>query len=289
MKDALVSIIIPTYNRADLISEGLLSVVSQTYTNWECIIVDDGSTDCTYEVVREFIDRDSRFRYLTNRRTKGSQGARNTGVIESKGDWICFLDSDDNLLENSIKHRIEAWEKKQCSEIVALIYGDFQNSEFKTIDGSAYQWMIKNMALCSFSVMLVKKIVFNEYLLDERFPAWQDDDFVFEIATKYDVLHCGKVVALFAPNERKDSITKSKIKIIEGMSLMISKRKNILLRDGGIGRLMFWYLRLLTSKLELFVDTNLNEKYFLIMRNILNLCIWLMRKYLSNKFDVVYA
>ena len=162
--------------------------------------------------------------------------------------------------------------------------------EFKKINGSAYQWMIRNMALCPFSVMLVrKKMVFNGYLLAERFPAWQDDDFVFEIATKFDVLHCGKAVALFAPQERNDSISKSKKRLVDGMSLMISKRKKILLRDGSIGRIIVWYLRLLISKFELFTDSNLNKKNFLIIRKLLNLCIRLIRKLLSKKFDVFYV
>ena len=63
MKQALISIIIPTFNRAHLIGETLDSVLAQTYPNWECIIVDDGSTDTTDEVVGEYVKKDSRFLY----------------------------------------------------------------------------------------------------------------------------------------------------------------------------------------------------------------------------------
>lgn len=291
MQDSLVSIIIPSYNRSYLIKETLLSVVSQTYRNWECIVVDDGSTDSTTLVVQEFIDQDIRFKYFTNQRKKGAQGARNTGILKSKGEWICFLDSDDYLLDNSIKDRIDSWEKAQCHDDIALVYGDFLNCEFQKINGSAYQWMIKNMALCPFSVMLVRnKKVFTDDLLDERFPAWQDDDFVFNISTRYDVLHCGKVIAEFGPSEKADSISMSKKRIIEGLSLMINKRKKVLMRDGGTGRLIVWYLRLLTLKLELFRNRNIffNNKNALI-RKVLDLIIRLMRKMLSYKFDVIYV
>lgn len=285
-----ISIIIPTYNREQLIKDTLHSVEAQSSSEWECIVVDDGSTDKTFDVVNEFVHRDSRFKYLKNQRTKGAQGARNTGIIASKGEWICFLDSDDHLLENSLKDRIEAWKKKQCSDEIALVYGDYQGFEFEKINGSAYRWMIKNMALCPFSVMLVRKnLVFNGYLLDEKFPAWQDDDFVFEVTLNFNVLHCGKAVTIVAPKEKEDSITMSKKKLINGMSLMIRKRKKVLLSDGSIGRIIVWYLRLLTSKIELFSDKSLNKKKFVIIRKIANLCVRLMRKLLANKFDVIYS
>jgi glycosyltransferase involved in cell wall biosynthesis len=105
----LVSIIIPTYNRAHLIGETLDSVLSQTYHNWECIIVDDGSKDNTVEVVGEYVKKDSRFKYFhrPDEHLSGGNGDRNYGIIKSEGDFINFLDSDDYLhpltLEDKLK------------------------------------------------------------------------------------------------------------------------------------------------------------------------------------------
>ncbi|MBS7231898.1 glycosyltransferase family 2 protein [Flavobacterium psychroterrae] len=102
---SLVSIIIPTFNRENLIKETLESILFQSYTNWECIIVDDGSTDNTVEVVREFIKNDSRFSFY-NLEHKGVSYARNHALSKIKGEFVQFLDSDDLLHENKIKESL---------------------------------------------------------------------------------------------------------------------------------------------------------------------------------------
>lgn len=105
----LVSIIIPTYNRAHLIGETLDSVLAQTYTNWECIVVDDGSTDDTLEVIQKYIAKDSRFFFYSRPETKvkGASSSRNYGLTQSKGELIVFLDSDDWLLSNCLSQRVQ--------------------------------------------------------------------------------------------------------------------------------------------------------------------------------------
>ena len=96
MKQILVSIIIPTYNRADFIGKTIKSVLNQTYSNFEIIIVDDGSTDNTKEVVRSFAD--SRISYFKKQNEERAV-ARNYGIEKAKGDFITFLDSDDVFLD----------------------------------------------------------------------------------------------------------------------------------------------------------------------------------------------
>jgi glycosyltransferase involved in cell wall biosynthesis len=105
----LVSIIIPTYNRAHLIGETLDSVLAQTYKNWECIVVDDGSTDDTLEVIQKYIAKDSRFFFFSRPETKvnGASSSRNYGLSQSKGELIVFLDSDDWLLPNCLSQRVK--------------------------------------------------------------------------------------------------------------------------------------------------------------------------------------
>src|SRR5436190_24140540 len=101
-KDNLVSIIIATYNRANLIGETLDTLKTQSYSNWECIIVDDGSSDNTEQVVSEFIKDDYRIKFFQrpNNIPKGPNGARNYGINQSQGEYIMSLDSDDFLLPN---------------------------------------------------------------------------------------------------------------------------------------------------------------------------------------------
>lgn len=93
----LVSIIIPTYNRAHLIEETLDSISDQTYTNWECIIVDDGSTDTTLSILKKYAKQDSRFKFYQreNSKIKGPNSCRNIGFERSSGTYVNFFDSDD--------------------------------------------------------------------------------------------------------------------------------------------------------------------------------------------------
>lgn len=109
MNEPLISIIIPTYNRAHLISEALDSVLMQTYTNWECIIVDDGSTDSTEVIVNHYLSIDSRFQYHKRpiNYKSGANGARNYGAKLSNSRFLIFLDSDDLLIDNALKNRIK--------------------------------------------------------------------------------------------------------------------------------------------------------------------------------------
>lgn len=97
MNNPLVSIIIPTYNRAHIIHESLDSIANQTYENWECIIVDDGSTDNFNEILKKYSVKDKRFQFYhrPENRLKGANACRNFGIENSKGEYIMFLDSDD--------------------------------------------------------------------------------------------------------------------------------------------------------------------------------------------------
>lgn len=108
----LVSIIIPTFNRAHTLRDTLDSVKKQTYQNWECIIIDDGSEDDSVNLILKYIDADKRFKfYKRNRDPKGAPTCRNIGIIEkSRGEFIQFLDSDDQLapycLANRLNHEL---------------------------------------------------------------------------------------------------------------------------------------------------------------------------------------
>ncbi len=108
-----VSIIIATYNRAHLILETLESVCAQTYTNWECIIVDDGSTDNTEKIVNDLVSKDSRFIFLNrpSERLKGPNAARNFGIENSTGDYVLSLDSDDWILPEHLELKVEVLKK----------------------------------------------------------------------------------------------------------------------------------------------------------------------------------
>jgi glycosyltransferase involved in cell wall biosynthesis len=108
-KDCLVTVIIPSYNDAHFLGQAVQSVLNQAWTNFEIIIVDDGSQDNTEEVAKSF--RDSRIRYVRHEQNKGLSAARNTGLRHARGRYIAFLDADDYFLPHKLMSQVVFLEK----------------------------------------------------------------------------------------------------------------------------------------------------------------------------------
>src|SRR5262245_9054510 len=89
----LVSVVIPTYNRSGDVQSAIQSVLDQTHSNLEAVIVDDRSIDNTVQIVEEYARKDPRIRFIVHNERKGAQAARNTGTKAGSGEWIAFLDS----------------------------------------------------------------------------------------------------------------------------------------------------------------------------------------------------
>lgn len=110
----LVSIIMPSYNTGKFIAETIKSVQTQTYKNWELIIIDDDSTDNTDEVVEPFLKEDKRITYRKNKRNSGAAISRNRALRLAKGRWVAFLDSDDLWHSEKLKRQIAFMERTEC-------------------------------------------------------------------------------------------------------------------------------------------------------------------------------
>lgn len=114
--NVIVSIITPTYNRAHTIQKAIDSILSQTFDSWEMIIIDDGSSDRTEEIVKK--NKDTRIKYL-KKDNGGASRARNYGIEHSSGKWIMYLDSDDELLPECIKTMME-WANKNPKAVFSI-------------------------------------------------------------------------------------------------------------------------------------------------------------------------
>ena len=129
----LVSIIMPSYNTAQYISQSIQSVLAQTYLNWELIIVDDCSTDNTENVVSVFLN-DNRIKFLKNERNSGAAVSRNRALREARGKWIAFLDSDD------------LWEPEKLEKQIAFMKNNgysFSYTNYVEIDEAGIQSGVK--------------------------------------------------------------------------------------------------------------------------------------------------
>ncbi|SDL41412.1 hypothetical protein SAMN04488034_10424 [Salinimicrobium catena] len=135
MKAEKVSVIVPCFNQASFLDDALKSVIQQTYKNWECIIVDDGSTDETKQVGKRWSERDQRFKYFF-KRNGGLSSARNYGLDRAKGSFIQFLDSDDIIFPKKLETAIAlvSGPGKEGSSIAISNFRIFSKTKEETSD-----------------------------------------------------------------------------------------------------------------------------------------------------------
>ena len=111
----MVSIITPAYNAEQFIGEAIASVIAQTYTNWELLVINDASTDNTAGIVKQFMAKDPRIKILDNTTTKGPGNARNFGIEEAKGTYMAFLDADDLWKPNKLQEQLKVLENTNAN------------------------------------------------------------------------------------------------------------------------------------------------------------------------------
>ena len=178
------SIIIPLFNRENFISDAIQSVIHQSNPNWELIVIDDGSTDQSCNIVEEFIKNDSRIKLVKrNRDPKGANTCRNIGIQESTGDYLLFLDSDDILAPWAIENRWVEIEKKKEYDYYffpAAYFTEGNKNDFHYYfpnqeDDFLYNFInLKNMLQTSSTIW--KKKYIEGLMFDEKLPCWQDCD-----------------------------------------------------------------------------------------------------------------
>lgn len=131
----IVSIIIPLFNKEKFVQETLTSVMNQTFQDWECLIIDDFSTDRSAEIVKLFIEGDNRFKYIETgvKSNLGASASRNIGLKKAKGFFIQFLDADDLISSSKLEEQLGIIENDDCISLVTCAWGRFKNSESKEV------------------------------------------------------------------------------------------------------------------------------------------------------------
>lgn len=238
----LISIIIPTFNRVHLITDTLNSILAQSYTNWECFIIDDGSTDSTDKLLSEFVKTDNRFKYLINERTKGAQGARNTGLLNAKGEYIQFFDSDNIMYPNHLEIKIEAFNQNPDLDIITS-FSHVKNANNQIIDiftwitsGAIFEKLIRQNTYVDTNSALIKKEILNDYLLDENVLSFQELDLHLTLSKK---ANYGMVWEFLTAYYRRDTdtISSDKIKEKKGEIYNLLKFKTYYIEIVGNNRL----------------------------------------------------
>ena len=207
----LFSIIIPTYNRAHLISDTIRSVLNQTYSNWELILVDDGSEDNTREVVNSF--GDNRIKYFYKKNEERSI-ARNFGIDKSSGKYISFLDDDDYYLPEFLSE-FNAKILSENEPVAAFICDEYEEDEtgHRTVNKInikhlktpvKYIWKVQS----SIRPYVFHKDIFREILFDSDCYIIEDFILIMNISTKYPVYYVPKVLNVYKKHNERGTKTK---------------------------------------------------------------------------------
>lgn len=219
----MVSIIIPTYNRGRLIKKSIDSILNQTYTNFELIIVDDNSDDNTEDIVKAIDDK--RIRYVKQNENIGANKARNLGVEISNGKYIAFNDSDDEWLPNKLELQLDKLIKTN-SDLVFCSYNRYDGERRMIvpnveIDSKTIFRDLLRGNLISTQTILVKKQCLLNQKFDETLPRFQDWDLVIRIAKKYKIEFVD--IPLVNVYVQEDSISKSSVKAKIALDIMRKK------------------------------------------------------------------
>jgi glycosyltransferase involved in cell wall biosynthesis len=182
--DINLSVIIPTYNRAHLVGRAIQSVLDQTYQDFELIIVDDGSTDNTEEVVKSFNDK--RVRYIKHERNKGVSAARNTGIKATRSKYIAFQDSDDIWQPEKLKKQMAAFSSAP-SKCGVVYTGFFRRVEggikiyippptIAQKEGDIYNSLLKGNFVAPPAAVVKRECLEKVGVFDEHLPLFEDWD-----------------------------------------------------------------------------------------------------------------
>lgn len=209
--DPLVSVVIPCYNHARFLSDAISSVLAQTFQDYEIIVVDDGSSDDTSVVARQF---GSRVRY--HRKPNGGlPAARNTGTELSRGKFILYLDADDRLLPMALETGVAFLQERPTCAFVSganqvLVGDEIHFAAPKHVTGDHYQALLRrNYIQMPGCVLYRRNLVIAEGGFDCALKAVEDYDLYLRIARRYPVFHHDKLVGTYRVHNANMSGNKS--------------------------------------------------------------------------------
>jgi glycosyltransferase involved in cell wall biosynthesis len=245
LNNPLISVVIPAFNREKTIDYCLRSVLAQTYSPFEILVVDDGSSDNTTHIVLSLDN--PRIRLICHESTKGAQAARNTGIDKAKGDWIAFLDSDDEWYPEKLSKQVAVLESRNWDERV-VVHGDmdryYPDTQLKThwklpiITGKdCYATLLRSPGPLFPALLISKTALLEIGLLDENVPSYQEWDTSIRLAKICEFIHLRESLAVYWLHGG-ETISKDRRRDVTGYQFVIEKHRNEIEKTLGIDG---WY------------------------------------------------
>lgn len=226
-----ISVVIPCYNHGKYLHEAIESVLTQTHNNVEIIVVDDGSTDCTRDVVKNRYDNIDTIKYVYQD-NQGLSAARNTGINYSTGNYFVFLDADDWLLEDALSTNLAFL---QHNKQLAFISGGhviinesqkYRGEKSEVIERDFYHELLQRNYIGMHATVMYQKWVFDEFRFDTTLKASEDYNMYLHIARKYPVCHHTHLVAVYRFHD--SNMSGDIYKMFKYTLLVLQKQKKFL-------------------------------------------------------------
>lgn len=213
----MISIVVPLYNKEKCIDRTIVSILNQTYRDFELIIVDDGSTDTSVEKVEAY--KDKRIR-LIRKKNGGPSSARNKGVQQAKGEWIIFLDADDEFLSDALEHFSTLILQNPFISVFCCNFYIEQNKHrhlysygYKKgiIKNNFYDW-VRGKCMPRAGASAFKKTILLEYPFKEYLSRYEDAEFLFNVMRKYQLYRSPVPVMVYSQDTLEASKKRTDIK-----------------------------------------------------------------------------
>lgn len=231
-----VSVIIPTYNRAKTIERAVNSVLNQTFSDLELLVVDDCSTDDTAEIIKNY--KDERLVYIRHEKNRGEGGARNTGIQNSRAEYIAFLDSDDEWLPDKLSKQLQLIQESLpnigvvYSHYIMQYEGSFDyNIQRPSMKGDIFLDLLSGKCFLP-STAIIRSTCFTKYLHDETLPNYQDWDLWLQIAHDYQFDYVAEPLSRIYLNTPVQATRNIKSRL-RGLDLFMNKWGNLIVEKFG--------------------------------------------------------
>jgi glycosyltransferase involved in cell wall biosynthesis len=247
--DVTVSVVIPTYNRSQLIERAVNSVRSQSYRDLEVIVVDDASTDDTRDRVEAIQRVDSRVRYVRHETNRGAQAARNTGIEAAHGKFNAFLDSDNEWLPNKLSLQIPKF--TGGAKALGVVYcgfwrvsaaGERLHKYEPQYRGAIYQFALQQWITDTSTLVVRKEILKSIRGFDESINAYQEWDFCIRLARVSEFDFVPECLSLYHEHDLA-SISKDHLRDASGYLRVVDLNKAEILHNCGRRAISMHYLR----------------------------------------------
>ena len=233
-----VSVIIPTYNRADFLRSAILSALNQTFKDIEIIVADDKSTDHTQEVVKSFTDQ--RIRYITNKNNRGPSATRNSAILASKGEYIAFLDDDDEWVPQKLQKQVELLDispPKICGVYSDRLIIDRPSNKVVSkglrsdkLKGNLLSQLAIHNQINTCTVLLRKRCLDEVGMFDETISYMEDRDLWIRLSLNWDFEYINEPLTLTYVH-KQGHLSARLVEQTRGREKLLTRHRNLFIQD----------------------------------------------------------